>query len=184
MKIYTKTGDQGTTALFGGKRVAKSDLRIEAYGTVDELNVYVGLVADTIQNAAQQQFLRAIQERLFTVGSSLAADPEKETTLIKPDLLPEDLEAIEQAIDAMDTQLPPLKNFILPGGHTTVSFAHLARVVCRRAERHVVALAEVSSVDPIVMRYLNRLSDYFFTLSRLIAHELNVPEIPWNPRKK
>lgn len=181
MKIYTKTGDKGTTSLFGGKRVHKSNLRIEAYGTVDELNSYVGLLADQDANKKRESFLREIQERLFTVGASLAADPEKDS-LIKPDLLDEDLLKIEAEIDNMDKNLPPLKNFILPGGHTTVSFAHIARVVCRRAERNVVALAIDEPVEDLVIQYLNRLSDYFFTLSRMLSKELNADEIPWTPR--
>ena len=181
MKIYTKIGDKGTTSLFGGRRVHKSDLRIEAYGTVDELNSFVGLLADQEANKERLPFLREIQERLFTVGSSLAADPEKET-LIKPELLPEDLQKIEDAIDEMDEMLPPLKNFILPGGHNTVSFAHIARVVCRRAERNVVSLSVDAPVEEIVIQYLNRLSDYFFTLSRKLSQELHAEEIPWTPR--
>lgn len=179
-KIYTKTGDDGTTSLFGGKRLPKHHLRIESYGTVDELNVYVGLVRDVIEAQTEKDFLKEIQDRLFTIGSSLASDPEKQ--LITPDLKIADIEALEKAMDAMNVQLPALRHFILPGGHTSVSFCHLARVVCRRAERLVVALSEVESVEPLILQYLNRLSDYFFVLARQIAHNLNIEEVKWQPR--
>ena len=145
-KIYTKTGDKGTTALFGGRRLPKHDLRIEAYGTVDELNVYVGLVRDVAQDEAIRILLKDIQDRLFTVGATLATDPEKQ--LSTPDLHLSDIEVLEKAMDSMDKELPSLKNFILPGGHTTVSYCHLARVVCRRAER----LAVGSHCDSLTVR--------------------------------
>ena len=180
-KIYTKTGDKGQTSLFGGKRLAKHHLRIEAYGTVDELNVYVGLVRDNAENEAIRALLKDIQDRLFTIGATLATDPDK--ALSTPDLHISDIEVLERAIDEMETELPPLKNFILPGGHTTVSFCHLARVVCRRAERLSVALDEAEGVDNIVLKYLNRLSDYFFVLSRKLAKDLGVEEVTWNARK-
>lgn len=179
-KIYTKTGDKGETGLFGGKRLPKSHLRIEAYGTVDELNSYLGLIRDLLENETQRDLLKSIQERLFTVGSSLASDPDKK--MITPDLKISDIELLEQAIDSMNDALPPLKNFIFPGGHPTVSHTHIARCICRRAERRVVELAQHEAVEEVVIQYLNRLSDYLFTLGRKIAQDLNAPEIPWQPR--
>jgi len=183
MKIYTKTGDKGKTALIGGTKVPKSHIRIETYGTIDELNSYIGLVNDYITDEATNTLLKEIQDRLFTIGSSLACDPEKEPKLKIPDLKEEDLTALEKAIDQMDAALPPMKSFLLPGGHIAVSTAHVARCVCRRAERSCVRLQEESLyVEPIVIRYLNRLSDYLFMLSRYTGHLLNAPEIPWKPR--
>ncbi len=181
MKIYTKTGDQGQTSLIGGTRVSKANLRIEAYGTVDELNSYIGLVKDQAVNAAKADFLQEIQDRLFTIGSSLAADPEKSKMKI-PDLLASDIEVLEKAIDEMNEVIPELKNFILPGGHPAISFGHLARCVCRRAERNVIALRENEFVADLVIQYLNRLSDYLFTLCRMMHYELNVEEIAWKAR--
>lgn len=183
MKIYTKKGDSGTTALFGGTRVPKHHLRIEAYGTVDELNAYVGLLADQEIAAKYKTLLRSIQDRLFTVGATLAADPSKDN-LITPDISAADIVLLEQEMDEMDGQLPPLTNFILPGGHTIVSYSHLARCVCRRAERMTVALKEVSPVPDVVVQYLNRLSDYLFVLGRKLAQDLAVDEVVWRPREK
>lgn len=180
-KIYTKTGDKGETGLFGGKRLPKYHLRIEAYGTVDELNAHLGLVRDSIQNEEARTMLKEIQDRLFTIGANLASDPDK--SMSTPDLLPADVEALEQQMDQMDASLPQLKNFILPGGHPTVSYCHLARTVCRRAERQVVALAVNEPVDAIVLTYLNRLSDYLFVLGRKVAQDLGVEEVAWQPRK-
>ncbi|GJM33203.1 MAG: cobalamin adenosyltransferase [Saprospiraceae bacterium] len=181
-KIYTKTGDQGETGLFGGKRLPKSHLRIEAYGTVDELNATIGLLSDSLVNIAESKdLLRAIQNRLFTIGANLASDPDKQ--MKTPDIHEEDIKLLEDAMDQMDQSLPPLKNFVLPGGHTAVSFCHLARCVCRRAERRVVALAIDGAVEPILIRYLNRLSDYLFMLSRKIALDLGVEEITWSGRE-
>jgi cob(I)alamin adenosyltransferase len=180
-KIYTKTGDKGETSLIGGVRVPKYHLRIEAYGTVDELNSYIGLVKDSVENQAVKNTLYEIQDRLFTLGSALASDPEKSRMKI-PDLHEQDVEMLEKEIDAMNETLPELKNFILPGGHPVVSYCHLARCVCRRAERLSVHLKTESAVDDIVIRYLNRLSDYLFVLSRKIAQEFGAPEIPWRPR--
>ena len=190
MRIYTKTGDKGSTSLIGGTKVPKSHLRIESYGTVDELNSFVGLLGDQLNLAGDPSvfvdvvaLLREIQDRLFTVGSSLACDPEKEPKLKIPDLKEEDITILEGAIDRMDTVLPPMRSFLLPGGHVAVSTAHIVRTVCRRAERTCVRLHEEQLyVEPIVIRYLNRLSDYFFQLSRYVAHVLNAPEIPWKPR--
>lgn len=183
MKIYTKTGDGGTTALLGGKRVPKSDLRIDAYGTIDELNSFLGLVRDQAVNSHRAVFLKEIQDRLFTIGANLATVPGKDKVK-KPDLLPEDLSVLEQEIDRMETELPPLRAFILPGGHTAVSFCHVARTVCRRAERIAVQLASSEPVSDLVIQYLNRLSDYLFVLGRKMAQELEVEEVTWAPRLK
>jgi cob(I)alamin adenosyltransferase len=215
-KIYTKTGDKGMTALIGGTKVPKSSMRIEAYGTVDELNSFIGLLTDQLILAASPSspssppspstpsssaspimpltpsapltaettpFLREIQDRLFTIGSSLACDPEKEPRLKIPDLREDDIEKLEAEIDRMTAVLPPMKSFLLPGGHIAVSTAHVARCVCRRAERGCVRLQEEQLfVEPLVLRYLNRLSDYLFVLARYAAHLLQVAEIPWQPR--
>lgn len=181
MKIYSKTGDKGETALLGGTRVSKSHLRIEAYGTVDELNSYIGLLRDQPVNQNRQDFLIQIQEILFTLGSSLAADPSK-GNIVKPDLVDADIEMLEKDIDRIDAELPELKNFVLPGGHESVSICHIARCICRRSERLVVALSDESMVEPLVIQYLNRLSDYLFTLSRKMSQELKAKEIPWKPR--
>lgn len=181
MKIYTKTGDKGQTSLIGGVRVPKHHIRIEAYGTVDELNSYIGLIRDQPIDVVYKEVLKEIQDRLFTIGSSLASDPEKSKMVI-PDLHEEDILFLEHQMDEMTLRLPELKNFILPGGHTIVSFCHLARVVCRRAERITVHLSELSYVDDRGIRYLNRLSDYLFTLSRKIALDLGVEEYKWIPR--
>ncbi len=182
MKVYTKKGDDGSTALFGGRRVPKYDPRIEAYGTVDELNSFLGLLRDQNEAAMARAELIAIQERLFTLGAALAADPEKEN-LKKPDLLDADIAILELKMDEMEEELPPLKNFILPGGHPAVSVCHICRTVCRRAERRAAELASMEALDPIIIRYLNRLSDYLFVLARLIAKKSGADEIPWKPRK-
>lgn len=181
MKIYTKTGDKGTTALFGGKRVSKADLRIDTYGTVDELNSYIGLVRDQPVNQIRKKILVEIQDRLFTVGSILATEPGNTKVKI-PALHPDDVTFLEKEIDAMDALLPPMKFFVLPGGHQSVSFCHVARTVCRRAERLTIALNTHEAVDPLVIQYLNRLSDYLFMLSRKMSAELNAEEMPWKPR--
>ena len=167
--------------MYGGKRVSKSDIRIEAYGTVDEVNSYIGLLGDLEVNKNRKLLLKEIQDRLFTIGSTLAADPDK-LKLKKPDLLESDIELLEKEIDRLQEQLPEMKSFILPGGHEHVSFCHLARTVCRRAERIVVLLAETDSVETSIIMYLNRLSDYLFVLSRKMAMELGAEEIPWKPR--
>ena len=180
MKIYTKKGDTGETSLLGGARVKKYDLRIEAYGTVDELNSYMGLVGG-YAGPAQKALIKSIQDNLFTMGSHLALEPGK-TNIKLPQIDAADIEALEHAIDEMDAVLPPLKNFILPGGHPAVAHAHVARCVCRRAERRCVELADRAEVDPISVKYLNRLSDYLFTLSRQYSMDLGVEEIPWTPR--
>ena len=182
MKIYTKTGDTGTTALISGRRVPKSDLRIDAYGTVDELNACLGLVRDQPVNESRRALLKEIQDRLFTMGALLANDPEKQVRKPIPDLFDADVELLEREMDAMTARLPELRHFVLPGGHPAVSLAHLARTVCRRAERRVVELAAEAEVEPLVVCYLNRLSDYLFVLSRQMAHDLGAEEVKWEPR--
>ena len=183
MKIYTKTGDKGTTSLIGGTKVSKAHLRIEAYGTVDELNSYTGLCKDLIQDNNSKTVLQEIQDRLFTIGSALACDPQKETKIKIPDLKEEDINLLENEIDRMNEILPPMKSFILPGGHPSISHLHIARCICRRAERCCVRLeSEQNEVAPIIIKYLNRLSDYLFMLARYAGHLLNVAEMPWKPR--
>jgi len=179
-KIYTKTGDKGETSLFGGKRLPKSHIRIDAYGTVDELNSFIGVVRDSQKDEHTRKILKEIQDRLFTIGANLASDPSKEMST--PDIKESDIELLEKEMDKMDEVLPALKNFVLPGGHTSVSMCHVARCVCRRAERIVVALNEMQAVEEILIRYLNRLSDYLFVLSRKIALDLNAEEVAWKPR--
>jgi cob(I)alamin adenosyltransferase len=182
-KIYTKTGDKGTTSLIGGTKVLKSDLRIETYGTVDELNSWIGLVNDSISDFSANNILKEIQDRLFTIGSSLACDPEKESRLIIPDLHETDVTLLEKEIDTMNEMLPEMKHFILPGGSTAISTIHIARCVCRRAERYCVNLANHNgNVQTLIIKYLNRLSDYLFVLARYVGHLHNVPEVVWNPR--
>lgn len=181
MKIYTKTGDKGTTALFGGKRVSKADLRIDTYGTVDELNAYIGLVRDQAVNTNRKNILTEIQDRLFTIGSILATEPGNIKVKV-PALSESDVIYLENEIDAMEEKLPPMKSFVLPGGHPSVSFCHVARTVCRRAERLVIALDAHEKADELIIKYLNRLSDYLFVLSRKMSAELNAEETPWKPR--
>lgn len=180
MKIYTKGGDEGATSLWGGKRVSKASLRIETYGTIDELNVHIGLVRDTNTEAAILNQLEEVQNTLFTFGANLAADPEKEGLKL-PTIDTTAVKSLEQAIDSMEDSLPQLTSFILPGGHPSVSYCHLARVVCRRAERLVIALNHEAKVNPDIIIYLNRLSDYLFVLSRYIAKAVNAKELPWKP---
>jgi cob(I)alamin adenosyltransferase len=183
IKIYTKTGDKGSTSLIGGTKVPKSHLRIEAYGTIDELNSYIGLCRDLLKDEASRKMLLEVQDRLFTIGSSLACDPIKEPKMRIPDLKAADVALLENEIDRMNDQLPPMKSFILPGGHPTLSKIHITRCVCRRAERCCVRLElESLEVEPIILQYLNRLSDYLFILSRYAGKLLDTPEIPWKPR--
>jgi cob(I)alamin adenosyltransferase len=181
MKIYTKTGDAGTTALFGGKRVSKADLRIDTYGTVDELNSWVGVLRDQSANSERQEELIEIQDRLFTIGSILATEPGNTKVKI-PALGESDIHFLEKKIDAMDAALEPMKFFVLPGGDQSVSFCHVARTVCRRAERLVIALHAHEPVDAMVIKYMNRLSDYLFMLSRMITSDVGITETPWKPR--
>ncbi|MCE7863751.1 MAG: cob(I)yrinic acid a,c-diamide adenosyltransferase [Bacteroidetes bacterium CHB5] len=181
MKIYTKTGDQGSTSLFGGKRVLKSDLRIDTYGTIDELNSWMGVLRDQPVNQNRSAVLIEIQDRLFTIGSILATEPGNTKVKI-PALAETDIQFLEKEIDSMDAALPPMKFFVLPGGHPAVSFGHVTRTVCRRAERLVIALNQTESINELVIKYLNRLSDYLFILCRSMTHELNAPETPWKPR--
>lgn len=182
-KIYTKTGDLGKTSLIGGTKVPKSHIRIETYGTVDELNSFIGLVNDQVNHFHTNTLLKEIQDRLFTVGSSLACDPEKEPKMKLPDLKEEDVLLLEREMDKMNEELKPMKSFILPGGHVAVSTAHVARCVCRRAERHCVQMSEEGLfIDPLVIKYLNRLSDYLFVVARYIAHLHGIDEIEWKPR--
>ncbi|MAD97320.1 MAG: ATP:cob(I)alamin adenosyltransferase [Flavobacteriaceae bacterium] len=190
MKIYTKTGDKGTTALFSGARVPKYNLRIESYGTVDELNSYLGLIKDQEINTHYQEVLYQIQNDLFVIGSMLATPPQDEKLKSGKDRLniftidSDSIRLLEREIDAMDTELEPMTNFILPGGHTTVSYCHIARCICRRAERLVVELNENEAVADVVLQYLNRLSDYLFVLARKLTKDLKVEEIKWIPNKK
>jgi cob(I)alamin adenosyltransferase len=188
-KIYTKTGDKGQTSLLGGTRVNKFDLRINAYGTVDELNSYLGLLRDLIQaeniqikSDEYRIMLIQIQDRLFTIGSHLAADPEKNKMALPP-MHNSDVTDLELAIDKINELVPPMKSFVLPGGHILVSHAHVARCICRRAERIVLELSEQEKVEDLIIIYMNRLSDYIFMLSRGLAHDLNAEEIPWVPKK-
>ena len=182
-KIYTKTGDKGTTSLIGGTKVPKSHLRIEAYGTVDELNAHLGLCRDLIPDDTARNLLLQIQDRLFTIGASLACDPIKEPKMRIPDLKEADTKSLEDAMDHMDASLAPMHSFILPGGHPTVSQLHIARCVCRRAERCCVRLElESLEVAPIILQYLNRLSDYLFLLSRYATWLLKTEEVKWKPR--
>lgn len=181
MKIYTKKGDKGQTGLIGGSRVSKNDLRINAYGTVDELNAHVGMLRDLIDDNELNLNLLEIQDRLFTAGSLLAVG-EKGTKMKLPELHEENIECLESWIDKMDTGLPPMKTFVLPGGHVTVSTCHIARTVCRRAERLIVELSNQVEVAGVIVAYFNRLSDYFFTLSRKLSMDLNAEETLWIPK--
>lgn len=181
MKIYTKGGDKGQTSLIGGTRVPKHHIRIESYGTVDELNSWIGVLRDTIEDAAVKSLLIEIQDRLFTIGSLLAADPEKSKMKL-PELHEDDVKLLEKEIDAIDAAVPPMKSFVLPGGHLTVSHCHVARCVCRRAERNVIHLSETAPVSELILQYMNRLSDYLFMLSRKLTQDLGVEETPWKPK--
>ncbi|MGB1039293.1 MAG: cob(I)yrinic acid a,c-diamide adenosyltransferase [Flavobacteriales bacterium] len=178
MKIYTKTGDKGETSLLGGARVPKFHLRIEAYGTVDELNSHLGLIRDQEIDSMTREFIIQIQNNLFVIGSHLAKEPGKDKVKI-PSISEEMIIELENKMDEMNEVLPDMKFFVLPGGHQTVSHCHVARCVCRRAERICVHLSQNSEVDPIITKYLNRLSDYLFVLSRKFTQDLNAEEIPW-----
>jgi cob(I)alamin adenosyltransferase len=182
-KIYTKTGDKGRTSLIGGTKVFKNDTRIETYGTVDELNSYIGLVIDYTPDEGQRSVLKQVQDRLFVIGAALACDPDKETGMHIPDLNEEDVLLLEKEIDSMNEKLPVMKHFILPGGHAAVSSTHIARCVCRRTERLCVNMQQHNLfVEPLLIKYLNRLSDYLFVLARFTAQELHVSEVIWKGR--
>ena len=189
MKVYTKTGDKGTTALFGGTRVPKHHIRIDSYGTVDELNSYIGLIRDQEIDVRSKEILIHIQNKLFTVGAVLATDPEKMTLkngkerLNIPKINEEDIKLLEDEMDKMDASLPPMTHFVLPGGHTTVSYCHVARTVCRRAERLASALNDLDPFDSHTLTYLNRLSDYLFVLARKLSQDLQADEVKWIPKK-
>ena len=189
MKIYTKTGDKGTTALFGGTRVPKHHIRIESYGTVDELNSHLGLVRDQDMDPHYKDVIMHIQDRLFTIGAILATDPEKnilkngKERLNIPKISSENINLLEKEMDTMNDALPAMTHFVLPGGHQTVSFCHIARCVCRRAERLSTSLNEISPIDSNTLMYLNRLSDYLFVLARKLSHDLQADEIKWIPEK-
>jgi cob(I)alamin adenosyltransferase len=189
MKVYTKTGDTGTTALFGGTRVSKHHIRIESYGTVDELNSHIGLIRDQEMDSHYKEVLIEVQDRLFTVGAILATPPEKETLkngekrLQNLGIQESDIEFLENEIDSMEESLPQMTHFVLPGGHTTVSYCHIARCVCRRAERLSVHLNDIEATDELVIKYLNRLSDYLFVLARKLSFDLKAEEVQWIPRK-
>ncbi len=180
-KIYTKTGDKGETSLFGGKRLPKNDDRIDAYGTIDELNSFIGWLRDSVEKEDLKNNLKEIQDRLFTIGSNLASDPSK--NMITPDVIEADVEFLEQQIDAMEEELTPLKHFVLPGGHSSVSICHVCRTICRRAERCIISLSQSEKVEEIIIRYVNRLSDYFFVLGRKISQDVGAEEVKWIPRK-
>ncbi|WP_142785560.1 cob(I)yrinic acid a,c-diamide adenosyltransferase [Changchengzhania lutea] len=190
MKIYTKTGDKGTTALFGGTRVPKHHIRIESYGTVDELNSHLGLIRDQDIHQNYKDLIVHIQDRLFTVGAILATDPEKailkngKARLNIPKISEENINLLEKEMDSMNDALPPMTHFVLPGGHQTVSFCHIARCVCRRAERLATALNDMQPIDPKALMYLNRLSDYLFVLARKLSYDLQANEIKWIPEKE
>jgi cob(I)alamin adenosyltransferase len=180
MKIYTKTGDKGQTALFGGKRVPKDDLRVEAYGTLDELNSHIGLLREYLKEDQCREWLQNIQNQLFVIGSQLATDPDARNLKL-PELKEENIRMLEQAIDKMEVRLEPLKSFILPAGSISVAQTHIARTVCRRAERRVVSLSDSAHCDPQIIIYLNRLSDFLFVLARFTSMLEGIPDVPWNP---
>lgn len=180
LRIYTKTGDKGQTSLIGGTRLPKHHIRIEAYGEVDELNSWIGLIRDQKIEERHIKILLEIQDRLFTIGALLASDGENKMKL--PEIKEADIVLLEKEIDTMETALPPMKSFVLPGGNTIVSYCHISRCVCRRAERSVLRLAENEKVNELIYKYLNRLSDYLFVLSRKLAHDLNATETPWVAR--
>jgi len=180
MKIYTKTGDKGTTALFGGARVNKDDIQIEAYGTVDELNSFLGQLISLTEELEQNQHLKSLQSLLFDIGSHLASDGTADKYL--PELKSDEIAKLEQSMDAMTAELPALKAFVMPGGNQRISVGHICRTICRRAERRVVSLQSINEVNPFISVFLNRLSDYFFVLSRYLAFKDGIDEVKWNPK--
>ena len=183
MKIYTKTGDKGTTSLFTGRRVSKHHIRIESYGTIDELNSHLGLLRDQGLDEHSHNMLVLIQEKLFTVGSILATEPSKDSKLKIPRIHNSDIELLEKEMDQMNEDLPEMTHFILPGGHPTVSYCHIARTVCRRAERIISFLHENEPVPETLLSYINRLSDYLFVLARKLSKDVKAQEIKWIPEK-
>lgn len=185
MKIYTKTGDNGTTSLYSGKRVQKHDLLVEAYGTVDELNAYLGLLRDNLDGSDSKEILISIQKVLFELGAHLASDSEnrKKSQSKIPEIKTSSIEFLEHKIDDMNDELEPMTHFILPGGHSKVSFCHISRAVCRRAERRVCQVAEIQALNPNIIMYLNRLSDFLFVLARKLSKDLKLKEIKWIPSK-
>ena len=189
MKIYTKTGDKGTTALYGGTRVSKDHIRIESYGTTDELNAYIGLIRDQNIGNDLKEVLIKVQHNLFTLGAMLATPPEKENLkngkkrLNIPLINEENILYLESEIDKMNDALPDMTHFILPGGNTTVSYCHIARCVCRRAERLAVTLNDSEAINMNIIRYLNRLSDYLFVLARKLTKDLQADVVKWIPEK-
>lgn len=189
MKIYTKTGDKGKTSLFGGTRVPKYHLRIEAYGTIDELNANIGLIRDQKIDKHSSEILLKVQNELFTLGAMLATPPEKETLKSGKERLniekinDQKIALLEKEMDKMNETLPPMTHFVLPGGHPTVSYCHIARCICRRAERITTQLSDESSVNPQILMYLNRLSDYLFVLARKLTIDTKAVEIKWIPEK-
>lgn len=189
MKIYTKTGDKGTTALFGGTRVPKHHIRIESYGTLDELNSHIGLIRDQEIDKHHKNILIDVQDKLFVIGAILATDPEKailksgKERLNIEKISAQDIELLEKEMDAMNAELPPMTHFVLPGGHQTVSFCHIARCVCRRGERLASALNDLEPFESNALTYLNRLSDYLFVLARKLSHDLQAEEVKWIPKK-
>ena len=182
MKIYTKTGDKGQTSLFGGSRVSKDDSRVEAYGTIDELNSNIGRLICFVKEVKILDFLQKVQSDLFVLGALVAADPSK-ANLKLPQLKTDVIQEIELEIDRMDSYLEPLKYFVLPGGSLSIAEGHVCRTVCRRAERRLVTLSQLVAIQPDLIIYLNRLSDYFFTLSRYLAYLEGILEKPWVPEK-
>lgn len=181
MKIYTRTGDNGTTGLIGGTRVKKYNIRLEAYGTVDELNSYIGLIRSVFKDEATDSTLGKIQNKLFVIGANLATEGTNELIKKQVPCREEDIVMLEKEMDRMVEVLPPLNHFILPGGSEASAFCHVARTVCRRAERRIVELSEKAEVDKVLIKYINRLSDYLFVLSRKISMDLKTPEILWFP---
>ena len=180
-KIYTKTGDDGTTGLVGGTRVKKSEMRLEAYGTIDELNSWLGLIRSVTDDTEVKDLLYAVQSNLFICGSKLASDEKGKQISGNLNITREEILRLENAIDAFDMELDPLQSFILPGGSALVGYCHIARTVCRRAERRIVQLTETTEVDDVIIRYVNRLSDFLFVLSRKTGRDTGIAEVPWKP---
>lgn len=184
MKIYTKTGDKGMTSLIGGKRVPKNSVRLEAYGTVDELNSFLGMIRSFPLEQQIIEELVKIQSRLFDVGGKLATASEAADMKMPVGVTEEDIELLEKGIDRMDAEVPPMQYFVLPGGNQLISFCHIARTICRRTERRILDLAAETAVDERIIKYINRLSDYLFILSRKVAHDSECEEIKWIPAKR